>query len=653
MLKSKIHIILVIALLFAGAVQLSAQTVPPKSDEGKLIAVIGSDDASHKDKVDACRGLALIGTKKSIAPLAALLGDVKLSHMARYALEPIKDPAVDAVFRDALGTLKGKPLIGVIGSVGVRRDAKAVKLLANILMKHEAGAGIASAAVRALGSIGNVAAAETLQTGLAHVPKDNQLPIAEGLFRCAELLAAEGNHDVAVDIYDQLLEAGGPHQVRAGALRGAILARGDDGVALLAKHLRSDDYILFSAAAQTALELPGTEVTGALTAGLNKLPADNQILVLWTLGKRGDAGALPAVFPLAKSGSKAVRMEAIRVMPQFQDAAAVRELVKLMGDTDSDISKAAQDSLAAIPGRRADSAVVAMLKSDKVSERLTALELMGRRRMTASIPELLKASGGADAQVRPAALRKVGELGGPAQVPALLDLLMRLDASKDLVAAERALITVCGKSGDAQSYAERLTGLLARANPEQKNALLRVLGAIGGSKALEAVRTAVKDSNPQVHAGAIRVLCGWRTADAAPDLLALVRTSSDRASQTAALRGYINLIRDESLSTEKKLAMCRQAASLIQREEETKLLLGALGAVPSAEALSMAMVNLDDPATKNEACFAAVAISKNIFQQHPDEVIDALQKVMKATNNRNVTRGAKQTLDKARKAAGR
>ncbi|MHC4073807.1 MAG: HEAT repeat domain-containing protein, partial [Planctomycetota bacterium] len=268
--------------------------------------------------------------------------------------------------------------------------------------------------------------------------------------------------------------------------------------------------------------MPGANVTRALTVGLDKLPADNQILVLWTLGKRGDATALPAVSALAKSGSKAVRMEAIRVMPQFQDGAVVSELVKLMDDADKDISKAAQDSLAAIPGRRADSAVVAMLKSDKVSERLTALELMGRRRMTASIPVLLEASGGADAQVRPAALRKVGELGGPAQVPALLDLLMRLDASKDLVAAERALIDVCGKGGDAESYAGRLTGLLAKANPEQKNALLRVLGAIGGSKALEAIRTAVKDSNPQVHAGAIRVLCGWKTADAAPDLLALV-----------------------------------------------------------------------------------------------------------------------------------
>jgi len=645
MFKSTIHTILIIALLLAGVVTVSAQTVPAKSDEGKLIAVLRSD-ASHKEKVDACRGLALIGTKKSIPPLAALLGDEKLSHMARYALEPIKDPAVDVAFRDALGTLKGKPLIGVIGSVGVRRDAKAVRLLAGILAKHEAGPDVTSAAVRALGSIGNEAAAETLQMALAHAPKKSQLPVAEGLFRCAEQLAAEGKDDIAVDIYDELLEKGVPHQVRGGALRGAILARGADGAKLLQKNLRSDDYILFSAAAQTALEMPGANVTKALTAELGNLPADNQILVLWTLGKRGDALALPAVYPLARSGPKAVRIEAIRVMPQFQDGAAVSELVKLMDDSDKDIAKAAQDGLAAIPGRRADSAVEAMLKSSQTDKRLTALEMMGRRRMTSSVPALIEAASDPDAEVRPAALRKVGELGGPAQVPALLDLLMQLEDTRDLAAAERALITVCGKSGDSQSYAGRLIRQLGRAGTAQKSALLRVLGAMGGSQALEAVRKAAADSNTTVRDEAIRVLCGWKTADAAPDLLKLARARGG-THKTSALRGYITLIRDESLSTREKLAMCKQADALIERNEEKKLLLGALSTVPSAEALSMAMANVDNRATRNEAGFAAAAIGNNIAGQYPREVAEAMQKVLKSTTNKNVIKSARQALNKA------
>ena len=127
-----------------------------------------------------------------MAPLAALLGDEKLAHMARYALEPIPDPAVDDALRDALGKLKGRPLVGVIGSIGVRRDAKAVEPLARLL--KDADADVAQAAARALGSIGTPAAVKALEDALAGTPAANRLAFYEGLFRCAEALSARGQH---------------------------------------------------------------------------------------------------------------------------------------------------------------------------------------------------------------------------------------------------------------------------------------------------------------------------------------------------------------------------------------------------------------------------------------------------------------------------
>lgn len=646
-------IALVAALLLAGTVQLFGQTVPPatKEQEAKLIAVLTSD-APQKEKVDACRQLAVIGTKDAVAPLAALLGDEKLSHMARYALEPIPDPAVDEALRGALGKLKGRPLVGVIISLGVRRDAKAVPALGKIL--RDSDADVAQAAARALGSIGDSAAAKVLQVALLNAPAANQLAFCEGLFRCAEALAAKGQRDQAIAIYDQLRSLKEPHQVRTGAVRGAILARGKDGLTLLREYLRSDDYILFSAAVQAALELPRDKVvTEVLTAELTKLPADNQILVIQTLGKRADPAALPALFALAKSGEKSIRLAAIRAMPQIGDASAVPVLVGLFADADRQISQTAQECLAAIPGEQPDAAVMAMFNSSDTSQRLTALELIGRRRMTASVPALLKAAGEADPKVRPAALKKLGELGGPDQLLALLDLLMRLKESQDLSAAEQALSDILAKADNPQSYADKLIGLLAQAQPAQKSVLLRILSTIGGANALKAVRAAVNDADAEVHATAIRALSGWKGADAAPDLLVLAKTSPDPAHRIAALRGYIGLVRDESLSTEKKLAMCKEAAALIQRDEEKKLLLGVLGEVPAVEALSMAMAHLDNPATKDEAAFAAVAIAEKIVQQKPSEVADALVKVMQATDNKDVARRAKAILNKARKAAGR
>jgi HEAT repeat protein len=651
--KSRISIILIVALLLAGSTVSFAQTVASQQDEPKLIAVLKNPDASQKEKADACRQLAIIGTKDAVAPLAAMLGDEKLSHMARYALEPIRDPAVDEALRDALGKLKGMPLVGVIGSIGVRRDAEAVQPLLQLLMQNEAGPYAMSAALRALGQIGTVAAAEVLKASLDHAPPEGMPDVYEGLFRCAERFAAEGNRGAAIEIYDMLRARNASHQVRAGALRGAILARGSEGVALLREHLRSDDYILFSAACQTSLEMPGPEVTQALTAVVNQPPADKQILVIWMLGKRGDATALPALFALAQKGETSVRLEAIRALPQIDHISAVPVLVELLGNTDAKIAEAAQDSLAALSGDEIDTAIVAMLESGQSSQRLVALDLMGRRRMTKSIPTLLKVAGGDDAKVRPAAIRKVGELGSIKDLPALLDVLMATTEREDLDAAERALSAVCIKTDDPQSQAGKLTSLLARAKPEQKASLLRVLSVVGGQEALTAVRAATKDANAQVSDAAVRALCSWKTADAAPDLLALAKTSNELSRKTAALRGYINLVRDDSLSTEQKLAMCKQAAELTTRIEDKKLFLGVLGTVPSAEALAMAMTHLDNEATSAEASFAAVAISEKIVGQNPKQVTEALQKVLKVTNNKNVIKIAKQTLQKARKGAAR
>jgi HEAT repeat protein len=653
MSKSKMNYTLIIALLLACAMQSFGQTVVPatKQQVDKLIAVLKSD-APHKEKADACRLLALVGTKDAVAPLAALLGDEKLSHMARYGLEPIPDPAVDEAFRDALGKLKGRPLVGVIGSIGVRRDAEAVQPLLQMLMQNEVGPEAMSAAVRALGQIGTMSAAEVLKASLDHAPPEGLPDVYEGLFRCAETLITQGHQDQAIEIYDQLRKLDAPHQVRGGALRGAILTRGNDGVALLREHLRSKDYIMFSAAVQTAQELPDAEVTLALTAELNRLPADNQILIIQTLGKRADASASPALFALAKNSDKSVRLAAIKSLAEIGHSSAVPVLAELLNDTDSEISQAAQESLAALPGRQADDAVMAMLNSSQTSRRLTALDLIGRRRMATSIPALLKAAVDADPEVRPAAMRKVGELGSGAELPELLNLLMRFETSQDLEAAERALSAVCMRADNPQSYTGKLISLLVQARPEQKTALLRVLGVIGGTDALNAVRSAANDSNARVRAAAIRVLCAWKTADAAPDLLALAKGSQNSSQKTAALRGYISLVRDENLPTEEKLAMCKNAAVLIERNEEKKLLLGVLGTIPTAEALSMAMAHLDDPATRNEASFAAIAIGEKIVEQKPGEVADAMQKVMQATKNRNVTRRARAILNKAKKTPG-
>ncbi len=194
--------------------------------ESKAIAVLKSS-ATQLEKSDACRELARIGTRAAVAPLAELLGDEKLAHMARYGLEPIPDPAVDQALRDAATKLKGRLLVGVIGSIGVRRDAKAVDLLADQLKNSNAD--VMQAAARALGSIGTTAAGKALESVLADTPAPNRPAVSEGLFRCAEALAVHGQRGEALAIYARLNRADVPQQVREGAAKKVHALRQEEG----------------------------------------------------------------------------------------------------------------------------------------------------------------------------------------------------------------------------------------------------------------------------------------------------------------------------------------------------------------------------------------------------------------------------------------
>lgn len=122
-----------------------------KLDWPRLVELLRDPGASVFAKAKACQRLAVVGNYFAVPALAPLLADPQLSHYARYALEPLQDPAADQALRDALGKVKGKLLVGVINSIGVRRDPEAIPLLGKLLADEDAE--VAQAAAAALARI--------------------------------------------------------------------------------------------------------------------------------------------------------------------------------------------------------------------------------------------------------------------------------------------------------------------------------------------------------------------------------------------------------------------------------------------------------------------------------------------------------------------
>ena len=405
-----------------------------------MIQVLQSD-ASRKAKADACRELSVVGTSKAVPVLVGLLANEELSHMARYALETIPGESVNQALRAELPKLQGRLLVGVIGSLGVRRDPEAVKPLSTLLKSSDPQ--VAQAAARALGSIGTTGAVRAIEAALGKTAPANRLAFCDGLFRCAEALTAKGKTREAVAIYDRLRgRTDVPHQVRAGALRGSIVVRGKSGDWLLKESLASGDSILFDAAVRAAMEMPRSEVTEILAVELPQLWPENKIVVIQALGSRGDFKALPALYTQANRGPKATRLAAIQAIAAIGHGLSVKILVETIDDLmaldkssegpDREISLAAQDGLAGIPGREADAAALDFLKSPQANRRLIGIDLVGRRRMVVALPGLLAAAADSNVKVRASALQRVGKLGGAAEVPALIKILLGSTSPQDL-----------------------------------------------------------------------------------------------------------------------------------------------------------------------------------------------------------------------------
>ncbi len=722
------NLVLAIGLLAATA----APSLAQEAKEAKLLAVLKSG-ASQEEKSAACRQLARIATKQSVPTLASLLGDEKLSHMARYAMETIPDPSVDEALRDALATVKGRPLLGVIGSLGVRRDAKAVEAIAKLLAAADAGT--AQAAARALGNIGTPQAAKSLEAALVGASGANRVAICEGLFRSAEALRTEGQGPLAQAIYDRLRTlTQAPQPIRVAALRGAILTRGNAGIPLMIAALRGSDRALTAAVARVAMEMPAPEVTAALSAELPKLPAGKQVLLINTLGYRGDASAGPVLLALAAKGPSAVRLAAVHNLTHLGYAPALPLLAELSLTGEADLAAAARSCLGNFPGKDADATILAMLGHNDAKVRSLAVEMIGQRNVAGSTARLLKAAEDAEESVRLQAFKALRQQAGSADLPGVLNVLVKARSSAEVQAAEGVLLALCAREGrpaggnvviikavygalpagpsadvtkkvaalvkagamaiDASNdnFGDPANGLVKKlrvdysvnrvkssktvgeqetltitatstppaivqaiceavqgARGEAKLALLRSLRTAGGAKALQTIRAAMADSDPQVNDAALHILCDWPTPDALPAISDLLAAPPTKTIKILALRGLVRLVPQDDAPDAKKFDTLNRAMTLADRNEEKQLVLSALGNVATVEALALAASCLDNPELREAACLAAVTIAEKVVDRRDARVTAVMKQVAKATADKElaaranaVARGAKE-----------
>ena len=619
---------LVLSCLAAASASLRAQAADA---EGKLIGVLRSD-AKLFDKAKACQRLAAVGTKRAVPALAALLGHEQLGGYARFGLEPIADPSVDDALRAALGKLEGRLRIGVINSIGVRRDPKAVPALVRLAL------GGSREAVWALGQIATDEAVTALRQALGSELR------AQAAHAC--LVAAERRGgSVAGELCDAVRKAKVPAHVRAAATYQRMKAPG--GVRLLVEQLRGDDAGMRAMALRAAREAAGDEMTKELVAQVPLASPAIQMALVQVIVDRGDRAAATAIAPLVESAEQSVRLAAIGALGELGGRESIPVLlgVAAKGRTEE---RAAMKSLRAMKGDGVDAALVKAIPTCEKGVRPEFLLVLRDRRVAGAADALLVEAASKDQWIMAAAGFALCDLGRAEDIPELLKLRFALAGKPSLGDVfERAIGAIAKRTLPEEARTDGFLEVLARTEePEERAAIFFILGHLGGEKAYKAVAPGLDDPNPMVTLAAVRALANWPDQHAGPALLKLLRSAETRPNHRAlAFVGYMGLLRRAGEADPRKAAAdVAEAMGLATNATERRECLSRVAGVPHPDALALAVKLLDDPEVRDEAAMAAVKVAGTIAGTHRDAARAAMEKVRKTTKTAHIVAEAKKVL---------
>lgn len=608
---NRLAVIGCVAMWLGAAVGVAAAEALPA--EAELIAVLRSD-AAEADKALACKKLAVKGSAAAVGDLAALLANERLASWARIPLEAIPGPEAGAALRTAASSLSGKLLVGVINSIGARRDAAATDLLVTRLADPDAE--VAAAAAAALGRIGTPMAAAALAKRLVAGPRLDDA--AQAAIVCAEQLHGAGFPQEAAATYDAVRKASVSEQRLAEATRGLILARGKDGIPLLIETLRSPARRMANIGLFTARELldgpSAAEVDMALAEEATRLAGsgagERAALVVRVLADRNaDGGAGPdlqaTILRWAASGPQAVRLAALEAAGRIGDASAVDPLLALSGD--AAVADAARAALVALPGAAVDRVVIGRLSGASPALLPVLLRLVGARRI-AAVPQIAPLVASGDAATRAAALEALGNVIDLANLNLLVDAVQKPRDPADAETAQKALLMACVRMPDREACAGTLATAFGGATGDTRLKLLDIVGEVGGTKALATVAAAAKSGDEALADAATRLLGKWMTADAAPVLLDLATAPIGEKYQTRAIRGVSRIARQFALPDAERAELCGKVLALAKDPSDRKSVLEALPRYPSPAMLAVAEQAATLPGIEAEAKAAADAI---------------------------------------------
>lgn len=381
----------------------------------------------------------------------------------------------------------------------------------------------------------------------------------------------------------------------------------------------------------------GEAATKQFAAQLSNLDQNGQVALLRALADRGDATALPSIYPLISSSASAeVKAAGLAAVGKLGSAKDVPLLVQWLHVHSTTEQAAARRSLIELSGNGVSKAITDQWKGSPDLVKIPLLEVLAARRDFTALPQFVSASVDANAALRTAAMNALGTLGRAELLPLVLPGVLKAQPGAERDNAERNVAEICARTGNEDERGAALIKALNSVSAEDRDQLLSLVGRVGGRKLIDFVRDVAISPDAARRKLGIDALSKWPDSSTADTLLDIATKASDPAERKLAFQGYVRIaaLRDRR-NDKQRLERMQQAMKAAKTPEEKAIVINRVRSAYDVGALRFALPYVDQPQFAQTACETIVEIAHHREVRDPNktEFDKALDKVIQTSKD--------------------
>ncbi|MGK6353297.1 DUF1080 domain-containing protein [Parapedobacter sp. DT-150] len=572
------------------------------------------------------------GDDTAVDALSPYLSDEYLSEKAARALARIGTTNAGEALLKALPNASGDAEIQIVNALGFMAYAPAEQ---SILAKANTE-DIASrrTILYALSRIGGNAAGQTLASaaadaGYVYEPTEATAAYINYLHRLIANDETARAKKMATKLFKATNQA---EQVHTHVAALGLLTDINAGkqVKTLVKASKDTDGKYRNAALRLLTPYLNDRVSAQLVKRLSRADEQAQADILRYVGDHNQAVALPEVKDAWHAESAGVRVAAVEASHKLMGDAAAEELIGLLAENDTITREAIKQVLLISKNEQLPQLVSTALSKEKDAEvQLLLIDVLAQRGASESVPIMLEIiRGDAPKTVKDAAYAALPQVVRPDDLEKILDLLPDAEAEYATFIQDAAVASI-SRSDDPGAQTQQVISRIQGADASRRTLFFPILAGVGGQEALAVVSGYTDQGEPALRAAATAALANWTSAEALPELVALSRKQTvDAAALDAVIKGLVRIVGAADIPAEQKVLYLRDAFEVAGTAAQKQLILRALEANKTYNALLFAGRFLDDEQLKSTAANTVMNIALDSKQFYGAAVENLLKKVI-------------------------